>query len=136
MSRMRITGRLLPLPLLLALGCGGPFLMFPGGALSGEVVSEPVVDWSFVDDRFIVIETRPSDPYSVQLNYHIRDGKLYLDPADGRKWLEHIRADSRMRVRFNGKVYPVTATLVEDSDQLQGFDADRFVYHLESRPES
>ena len=28
-------------------GCGGPLLVFPGGELSGEVVSEPVDDWSF-----------------------------------------------------------------------------------------
>ena len=34
-------------------GCGGPFLMIPGGALRGEVVSEPIDDWSFVDDAFV-----------------------------------------------------------------------------------
>ncbi len=36
--------------------------MFPGGALSGEVVEEPVADWSFVDDVWFELETRPDDP--------------------------------------------------------------------------
>jgi hypothetical protein len=114
--------------------CGGPFLIFPGGQLSGEVVSETIGDWSFVDERFIDIETRPSDPYSVELNYIVRDGNLYIDPAEGRTWLEHIREDPNLRVRFAGKVYPVTAVLVGKPGELEGFDADRFIYQLESRP--
>ena len=51
-------------------------LVFPGGALSGEVVTEPVEDWSFVSDLFVDLELRPDDPYSVELNYVVRDGKL------------------------------------------------------------
>jgi len=115
------------------LGCGGPFFIFPGGALSGEAVAEPVTDWSFVDDRWIDIETRPGDPYSVELNYVVKDGQLYIDPKEGRKWLEHIRADPRMRVRFGGKIYPVTAVLVGRPGELEGFDPDRYVYRLDSR---
>jgi len=117
----------------LACGCGGPFLVFPGGALSGEVVTEPVSDWSFVTDRFVDVETRPADPYSVELNYIVRDGQLYLDPAEGRTWLEHIRADPRVRVRFAGRVYPLTAVLVAEPGEREGFDADRFVYRLDPR---
>ena len=117
----------------LALACGGPFLVFPGGALSGEVVTEPVTDWSFVADRFVDLETRPDDPYSVELNYIVRDGKLYIDPAEGRTWFEYIKADPRVRVRFGGKVYPATAVLVGKSGELEGFDADRYIYRLDSR---
>ncbi|MBW2291735.1 MAG: hypothetical protein JRG94_05430 [Deltaproteobacteria bacterium] len=118
---------------LFSIACGGPFLVFPGGQLSGEVVSEPISDWSFVDDRFIDIETRPGDPYSVELNYIVKDGKLYIDPAEGRSWLEHIREDPNLRVRFGGRVYPVTAVLVGRPGELEGFDADRFIYRLDSR---
>jgi len=107
--------------------------MFPGGELDGEVVDEPVTDWSFVTDRFVELETRPDDPYSVELNYFVRDGRLYLDPAEGRTWLEHIRADPRVRVRFDGRVYPLTAVLVGRPGELEGFDADRFVYRLDPR---
>ena len=56
----------------LTAGCGGPFLSIPGGALAGEVVSEPVTDWSFVDSVFLDLETRPEDPYSVELNYFVK----------------------------------------------------------------
>ena len=120
--------------LVAILGCGGgPFLVFPGGALEGEVVTEPVPDWSFAADQFIDLETRPEDPYSVELNYIVRDGQLYIDPAEGRKWLEHIRANPNLRVRFGEKIYPVKAVLVGEPGQLEGFDPERFVYRLDSR---
>ncbi len=45
--------------------CGGPFHFIPGGELQGTAVNEPVTDWSFATDRFIELETRPSQPYSV-----------------------------------------------------------------------
>ncbi len=122
--------------LALQTACGGPFLVFPGGELAGEVVSEPVDDWSFANDRFVDLETRPEDPYSVELNYIVRDGKLYIDPAEGRRWLDHIRADPRVRVRFGDRLYPGTALLRGRPGELEGFDADRFIYEIESRPAS
>jgi hypothetical protein len=117
------------------LACGGPVLVFPGGELSGEVVTEPVTDWSFASDTFVDLETRPDAPYSVELNYIVEDGRLYVDPAEGRKWLDHIRADPRVRVRFGDKVYPATAVLVGRPGELEGFDPERFIYRLESRDE-
>ncbi|MEE9608086.1 MAG: hypothetical protein V3U03_10155 [Myxococcota bacterium] len=121
------------LGLLVAAGCGGPFLVFPGGEMRGEVVTEPVEDWSFVTDRFVDLETRPQDPYSVELNYFVRDGKLYIDPAEGRRWLDYLRADPRVRVRFSEKIYPLKAVLVGQPGEIEGFDPDRFVYRLDSR---
>ena len=85
---------------LSGLGCSGPLLAIPGGELAGTVVEEPVTDWSFVDSAFLDLETRPDDPYSVELNYFVKDGKLYIDPAEGRTWYEHIKADPRVRARF------------------------------------
>lgn len=115
--------------------CGGPILIFPGGALRGEVVTEPVTDWSFVEDPFVDLETRPSKPYSVTLNYLVQDGQLTIDPAEGRSWLDHIREDPRVRVRFGGRVYPATAVLVGGPGEVEGFPEDRFVYRIESRAE-
>ena len=119
---------------LLTISCGGPFLVFPGGRLSGEVVNHEITDWSFVDDRFVDLETRPSDPYSIELNYVVKDGNLYIDPAEGRDWLEYIRADPNLKVRFGDKIYPVKAVLVGKPGELEGFDSDRFIYRLDSRP--
>ena len=116
-------------------GCGGPFLVIPGGELSGEVVSDRVEDWSFATDSFVDLETRPEDPYSVELNYFVKQGKLYVDPAEGRTWLAHIRADPRVRVRFGDRIYPLTAVLVGRPGELEGFDSDRFVYRLDPRSE-
>ena len=114
-------------------GCGGPFLVFPGGALSGEVVTAPVADWSFIDSTFLDLETRPEDPYSVELNYVVRDGNLYIDPAEGRTWFEHIRSNPLVRARFGNQIYPLRAVLVGKPGELEGFDSDRYVYRLDPR---
>lgn len=128
----------LRLPVLVACAlalaaCHGPFLVFPGGELGGEVVSEPVSDWSFVDSRFVDLEVRPQDPYSVELNYVVRDGQLFIDPAEGRTWFDYLRQDPDVRVRFGDRIYPVTAVQVGAPGELEGFDADRYVYRLDSR---
>lgn len=55
-------------------GCGGPFLVVPGGELTGEVVSERVDDWSFLEgDGIFELETRPDDPH-VLARF---DGRVY-----------------------------------------------------------
>jgi hypothetical protein len=126
--------RIIPyLVLGLALACGGPFTVFPGGELRGEVVTEPVSDWSFVDSWFLDLETRPEAPYSVEINYIVKDGQLYIDPAEGRRWLTHIRANPRVRVRFGNKIYPLEAVLVGLPGELEGFPEDRFIYRLDPR---
>ena len=117
-----------------SLGCGGgPLLLIPGGELYGEVVTESVTDWSFVTDPFVDLETRPDDPYSVEVNYVVKDGQLYIESAEGRRWLAHIRTDPRVRVRFGDKVYPLRAVLVGRPGELEGFDRDRFIYRLDPR---
>jgi hypothetical protein len=119
----------------LLLACGGPFLVIPGGALSGDVATEPVSDWSFASEySFIDLEVRPSEPYSVELNYIVREGNLYIDPKEGKRWFEYLREDPNVRVRFGDTVYPVIAVLVGNPGELEGFDADRFIYRLDSRP--
>ncbi len=119
--------------LCLVAGCGGPTLVIPGGALSGEIVETPVADWSFADDLFLDLETRPDDPYSVELNYVLREGQLFVDPAEGRRWLDHIRTDPRVRVRFDSKIYLATAVLVGRPGELPDFPEDRFIYRLDPR---
>ena len=127
--------RLLVALCLLLCACGGPFLAVPGGALRGEVVAEPVEDWSAVATPFVDLEVRPDDPYSVELNYFIRGGQLYIDPAEGRAWLDHLRTDPRARVRFGERIYPVTAVLVARPGEggFEDLDPTRFIYRLDSR---
>ncbi len=125
---------LVVLSLLAVAGCGGgPFLVFPGGVLTGELVTEAPADWSFAEDSFVDLETRPDRPYSVELNYVVDGGQLFIDPAEGRTWLDHIRDDPRVRVRFADRIYPATAVLVGKPGELADFPADRFVYRLDFR---
>ena len=120
--------------LMASLGCGGPMLVFPGGRLSGEVSKEKVDDWSFLTASFVELETRPDEPYSVQLNYFVRDGKLFIDPAEGRRWYGYLKDDPRVRARFDGTIYPLIAVLVGQPGEVGGFDAARYVYRLDPRP--
>ena len=61
-------------------------------ALAHVVVTEGLVDEAFVD-----LEVRPDDPYSVTLNYIVKDGKLYIDPAEDRTWYQYLKEDDRVR---------------------------------------
>lgn len=116
--------------------CGnGPFLVFPGGKLEGNIATGPVTDWSFLEAQFVHLEANPAAPYSVELNYIVRDGNLYIDPAEGKRWLDELRKDDKVRVRFGETIYPVTAVLVGQPGELEGFDADRFIYRLDYRQE-
>ena len=45
-----------------------------------------------------------------------------------------LREDLRVRVRFAGNVYPLTAVMVGRPGELEGFDSDRFIYRLDPRP--
>jgi hypothetical protein len=130
---MNRRGRLMCALAAFAGACGGPVQLIPGGELAGTVVAQPVEDWSFADDRFVDLETRPKDPYSVKLNYVVKDGQLYIDPAEGRTWFDHLRANPNVRIRFGDSIYPVTAVLVGKPGELAGFDADRYIYRLDSR---
>ena len=130
-----VAGFAIGIALLLALAGtrSGPFYAIPGGTLSGTVDEEPVADWSFVTDRNLDLETRPDAPYSVELNYVVRNGQLFIDPAEGRAWLDHIRADPRVRVRFGDRIYPLLAVLVGRPGEMEGFPGDRYVYRLDPR---
>ena len=98
------------------------------------IISELDADPAGADtNEFIELETRPDDPYSVQLNYIVKDGKLYIDPAEGRTWFEHIKADPRVRVRLGDQIYPLNAVLAGRPGELEGFDPERFVYRLDPR---
>ncbi len=106
--------------------------MFPGGRLSGRE-SPALADFSHLGDGVLALETRPADPYSVNINFTVRDGAVLIDPGEGRRWLAYLRADPRVRVRIGDQVYPMTAVLMGAPGEVEGFPPDRFVYRLEPR---
>ncbi len=85
------TLRVMPLVVWL-LGCG-PVLMLPGGELEGEVTSAPK-DWSFSDETSTIqLETRPEDPYSVNIWAVSLGPALYVHAgANQSTWVEHMEA--------------------------------------------
>ena len=115
-------------------GCSGPLGYFPGGALSGP---EAPLDLTTLpaEGGVIELETNPADPYSVNVGFVVIAGNMYIDPADGRTWYEHIEVDPAVRLRFAGDrlIRPATAVRETDSSVLAQFEADRNVLRLEPR---
>lgn len=120
------------------LGCGGPLVMIPGGALSGPVEPAPS-DWSFSDAiEDVQLETRPEDPYSVNV-WGIGDGPRFLI-ASGRglesAWAQHIEADPRVRLRVGEIVYELRAQRSELATDRDAFlTAAQTKYDFEPDPE-
>ncbi len=112
---MRILSLLLPLALLM--GCG-PIVTIPGGALSGDVVVVPG-DWKFTDAVDTVqLETRPDDPYSVNIWVAATGDALYFATSET-EWAGHIAADSRVRLRVDGKIYELKATRTDSASERE-----------------
>jgi len=110
------------LMLFAGLGCSGPQGPFAGGRLSGQVVDVPVDDWSFAKQYELAqLETRPDDPYSVNIHYYVVEGRLYVEANPDRafsRWRNYLWDDPRVRVRFGERVYEVKAVEVTDSAEI------------------
>ena len=105
---------LLP-PLLFAVGCG-PIVMIPGGELSGTVQPLPA-DWAFSDAFDTVqLETRPQDPYSVNVWAVAAADAIFVAAGGGLEtaWAQHIEADERVRLRIEDALYELRATREDD----------------------
>ena len=94
-----------------------PVAMIAGRQLSGELVAEPVQDWSFTDEhQLIAVETRPAAPHSVTTICFANEGKLYVpaNEASTKSWPHYAVSEPRVRVKIGDKIYPVRATRVTD----------------------
>lgn len=140
--------------LLLALGCG-PLVMIPGGALSGAVKPVPG-DWSFTDSvETVQLETRPEDPYSVNVWGVAAGGGFYIASGRGESaaWAKHIAADPRVRLRVGEDIYELRAVHTTDEAEInaaleaiqkkyEDFEPDEeqrqqaILFRLEPRPQS
>lgn len=106
--------------------CGdGPLPFLSGGELGGTVVETPEI-WQLAEDSAVAqLETRPDDPYSINLTYVQLDGVLYIYAGNTRtNWVQHIEQNPLIRVRVNGDtIYPGKAIRVLDADELGRFAA-------------
>jgi hypothetical protein len=115
-------------------GCGGPCVLLPGGALEGSTVATPD-GWSFTDAVDTVqLETRPADPYSVNIWVIALGGDLYVHAGANRStWVEHMEADPNVRLRVDDSIYELAASRVEDQGEFDRF-SDAYEQKYGRRP--
>ncbi len=101
---------------LAATGCSEPLVTIPGGQLTGGD-REPPATWSDVPGT-VQLETRPRDPYSINIWGVGIGSDLYVATGDdGTKWSAFIEQDPRVRVRIDGDLYRLEARLVHEDEE-------------------
>jgi hypothetical protein len=106
----------------LVLTACGPLVMIPGGELTGSVKPIPQ-NWKFSDAIDTVqLETRPGDPYSVNI-WGVGLGEaFYVAAGDAEsRWASFIAEDPRVRLKLNDDLYELNAVRVTDEAELDGF---------------
>lgn len=101
----------------------GPCGRIPGTRLSGQEVTQPVTDWSFVEQiPECQIEVRPSEPYSINAMCFPVGGDLFVGcmHCAGKRWPTYLQSDPRLRVKLGDRIYPLRATRVTDPAVIQG----------------
>ena len=117
------------LVLLIGLGCNGPIVLMPGGELDGEVAPVPA-EWAVIGDYGTCqLETRPEDPYSVNIAYTQIEDRLYINAGDKeKKWVVHMEANPLVRLRTGDVIYLARAERVVDPTEISKF-GDAWVSH-------
>jgi hypothetical protein len=115
-------------------GCKRPFLLLPGGALAGMLTPAPA-DWAFTDAiKTVQLETRPAEPYSVNIWVIGLGAHLYVHAGASRSaWVEHLEADPNARVRVGNSIYELAAVRVADQAEFDRF-ADAYERKYGRRP--
>ena len=104
--------------LLTLTACSEPFIVFSGGELSGEEAPPPA-DWSSLESvETVQIETRPEDPYSVNIWAAGLGKDLYIGTGpDGTRWSRHLQENPRVRLRVDHTIYALLAHPVTDAEE-------------------
>jgi len=101
-----------------ACGPQGPLGVIPGGPLAGDVVTQPVADWSFTeDDVTVAIETRGDwIDHSVTVMAMTDGPHLYVPSRQGyrKSWVKNIGRDPHVRIGVDGRIYHGRAVRVLD----------------------
>jgi hypothetical protein len=114
---------------LIMSGCNGPLPFMSGGALSGDERPAPE-EWALDEDFATVqLETRPEDPYSVNISYTQIAGRLYINAGDTeKKWVTHMEVNPLVRLRTGDVIYLARAERVVDPAEVSEF-GDAWVSH-------
>ena len=115
-------------------GCGGPFVLLPGGALDGQAAEVPE-SWSFTDSVDTVqLETNPVDPYSVNIWAVGLAENVYVHAGANRAaWVENMEADPQVRLQVDDSIYELAAARVEGQQEFDRF-SDAYEQKYGRRP--
>jgi len=115
-------------------GCGGPFVLLPGGALEGATAEVPG-SWSFTDAVDTVqFETNPADPYSVNIWVIALGENAYVHAGANRAaWVENIEVDPEVRLQVNDSIYELAAVRVDGQEEFDRF-SDAYEQKYGRRP--
>lgn len=105
----------------LCVGCSQPWGPIPGGELDGQEQATPD-DWSFTAaTEDFQLETRPSDPYSVNVWAVDLGSELYVAAGGGdTSWAEYMleEPDVRLRPQDSSDIYVLTSQQVDELEEL------------------
>ena len=93
-----------------------PWDQLPGKQITGKEVAETIDDWSFMEvSTRVILEVRPSHPYSVYNRAFTHEGVLYLNSiTPENRWTQFLLEDPHMRLKVGDTIYRVRATRVDD----------------------
>ena len=93
----------------------------PGLWLTGDLVTTPVTDWSFLDNVpniKIQTQTRFLLPHSVTINCLAYKGQFYVTSTHPvgapRSWNENVMRDPHVRIKIGDKLYDRSLVAVTD----------------------
>jgi hypothetical protein len=98
----------------------------PGLWLTGDLVTAPVTDWSFIDKvPTIKLQTQGRLlPHSVTINCLAYNSQLYVtsvySAGPPRMWNENVMRDPHVRIKIGDKLYNRTLVLVTDPGEIEG----------------
>lgn len=99
--------------------------VFPGGSLDGPVKPAPASFAFARETGTIQLESRPEDPYSVNITAAVVGDELYVSAGDNlSQWAANIEANPLVRVRIDGEVYELRASRVTDDAEMRAFAAE------------
>ena len=117
---------------LLLGGCA--YVPLASGGLQGTTAAPPAEWGSQGEVKIVQLETRPADPYTVNLWMVAIDSNIYVY-AGGKhaRWGQHIDADPNVRLRIGDNVYALRAQRVNDDEEFQKFAAGWFAKYSSDR---
>ena len=94
----------------------------PGTRLAGDLADVQDTDWSFVQGRNqIFVETRTwyLIPHSITTTSWVVDEEFYVPcgNCDSKRWPKNVRADPRVRLKIDDKIYERTAIRITDAEE-------------------